>query len=285
MKAKRARTGYARRIGLAALIVAASLKSADAAPSRIASINMCTDQLLLALADPDQIAALSPYARDKHQSFMAAKAENFPALSGNVEDVLMLAPDLVLAGRYTRRATREFLRQHGVALVEFDVARSLDDAKAQILQVGKLVGHIERAEAAVARIDAAIERTRAAALKTPLRVLALSRRGWAPGGETLTASLLSAAGLANAAPELGFKSGGFASLEAIVALRPDLLLVADGGADPEDQGQAFLRHSALERLYPPDRRVVIPERLTVCAGPMLAEALDRLTEALKPFRK
>ena len=169
-------------------------------------------------------------------------------------------------------------------LVEFDVARSIDDAKAQILHMGSLIGHPERAAAAVARIDAAIERTRAAALQTPAprRVLAVSRRGWVSGGATLTTSLLSTAGLANAAPDLGFKSGGFASLESIIAIRPDFILVTDAGESPEDQGEAFLLHPALQRLYPLDRRIVIPERLTVCAGPMLADALDRLAESLRP---
>ena len=264
-----------------ALMQAASA-FADAAPMRIASLNMCTDQLLLALADPEQIAGLSPYARDRDRSFMATAAGRFPVLSGGAEDVLVLAPGLVLAGRYTRRATREFLRAKGLPLVEFDVARSIGDAKEQILRMGSLVGHPDRAAAAVSQIDAAIERTRAAALRTPAprRVLAVSRRGWVSGGETLTTSLLATAGLANAAPDLGFGSGGFATLESIVAIKPDFILVTDAGESPEDQGQAFLLHPALQRLYPLERRIVIPERLTVCAGPMLADALDRLAEAI-----
>ena len=70
--------------------------------------------------------------------------------------------------------------------------------------------------------------------------------------------------------QLGFRSGGFASLETIVSLRPDFILVAEDGPFAEDQGRAFLLHPALEQLYPPDRRLVIPERLTICGGPMLA---------------
>ena len=72
----------------------------------------------------------------------------------------------------------------------------------------------------------------------------------------------------------------FASLEAIVNLKPDLLLLSDGGEGAEDQGKAFLLHPALQRLYPPEKRIVVPERLTVCGGPMLSEALDRLTAEL-----
>jgi iron complex transport system substrate-binding protein len=279
----RRRASLADAVRIAFLIaILMQAVSASAAPSRIASLNMCTDQLLLMLADPEQIAGLSPYARDRDRSFMASAADRFPVLSGGAEDVLILAPDLVVAGRFMRRATHEFLRARGASLVEFDVARSISEAKEQILHMGILVGHPDRAAAEVARIDAAIERTRAAALRTPTprRVLAVSRRGWVSGGETLTTSLLAAAGLANAAPDLGFGSGGFATLESIVAIRPDFILVTDAGERPEDQGQAFLLHPALQRLYPLERRIIIPERLTACAGPMLADALDRLADAI-----
>jgi hypothetical protein len=42
-----------------------------------------------------------------------------------------------------------------------------------------------------------------------------------------------------------------------------------------------LLHPALERFYPPSRRIIIPERLTVYGGVMLADALDELVKALK----
>ena len=64
--------------------------------------------------------------------------------------------------------------------------------------------------------------------------------------------------------------------EEIVRLKPDFLVVSDGGDRAEDDGRAFLLHPALERFYPRNRRIVIPERLTVCGGPMLVEAIHLL---------
>jgi iron complex transport system substrate-binding protein len=253
---------------------------ADALP-RIASINLCTDQLLATLADPDQILGLSPYARDPARSWDAAKARQFPLLSGEAEDVLVLKPDVVVAGRFTKRATRELLKDKGLRVAEFDPARSLDDVKKQLRQMGTLVKHPDRAEAEIAKLDAAIAHARAVALRKPLRVLAVSRRGWVSGGENLTTSLLSAVGLVNAGGELGLKAGGYASLEAIISLRPDDLLVTDSSDFAEDEGRAFLLHPALEKFYPPAKRIVLPERLTVCGGPTLAEALDHLATELK----
>ncbi len=83
------------------------------------------------------------------------------------------------------------------------------------------------------------------------------------------------------ASDLGIATGGFASLEAIVSARPDFLVVSEEGDRAEDEGRAFLLHPALERLYPSAKRIVIPERLTVCGGGKLAEALDVLVKELQ----
>ncbi|MBJ7535976.1 ABC transporter substrate-binding protein [Rhodomicrobium vannielii ATCC 17100] len=260
----------------AMLVVSLAVARAADAPRRIVSINLCTDQLLLTLADADQIAGLSPYSRDASQSWLAKEARAFPKMSGGAEDALVAEPDLVLAGRFTRLATRQILKAKGVPVAQFDVARSIDDAKEQIRRMAALVGHPERAEPHIARIDAALARAHAAASRTHPRVLAVSRRGWVFGGESLTTSLLGAAGLANAAGDMGLAHGGFASLEAIVMARPDFILVTNVRDRPQDQGEALLVHPALQKLYPLARRMVIPERLTTCGGPMLAEALDSL---------
>src|SRR5258708_21845588 len=83
---------------------------------RIVSMNVCTDQLLIPLADPQQILGLSRYSRDAWQSFAAANARHYPILSGGAEDVLVLRPDVVVASLFDTRATREFLRDKAVHL-------------------------------------------------------------------------------------------------------------------------------------------------------------------------
>ena len=268
----------------AALIISGCLDLQAAAAAnlpRIASINLCTDQLLTTLADPPQILGLSPYSRDPTRSWAAAQADSFPRLSGTAEDVLMLQPDVVVAGRFTKLATRELLKDKGMRVVEFDVARSLDDVKKQIRLMGEVTRHSDRAQAEIDRLDAAIAHVRQLATRKPYRVLAVSRRGWVSGSDSLTSSLLANAGLSNAASDLGIKSGRFASLETIVDLKPDFILVSDNTGFAEDEGSAFLLHPALERFYPATKRIVIPERLTVCGGPMLSEAMDRLASELE----
>ena len=244
-------------------------------------MNLCTDQLLVPLADPEQILGLSRYSRDVWQSFAAGDARRYPKLSGSAEDILVIRPDIVVAGLFDKRSTRELLKEKGLHLAEFAVPRNLDEVKAQIREMGDLVGHPDRASAEIARLDDAIARARKVVSQHRYKVLPLSPRGWVSGSDSLLSSLLTETGLFNAAGDLGIAFGGYASLETIVKLKPDFIVVSDAGDRAEDDGHAFLLHPALERLYPPSRRIVIPDRLTVCGGVMIADALDRLVSELQ----
>jgi len=264
------------------LAIAALAMPADSASSaklpRIVSMNVCSDQLLLSLADPEQILGLSRFSRD---AWLSGDVGRYPRLSGGAEDVMVLKPDIVVANLYDKRSTRDLLKAHGLHLAELPVPRTLPEVKDQIREFGDIVGHPDRAAQHIALLDAALARARQAVAAKHYRVLPLSRRGWVAGSDSFVGSLLAETGLFNTAGDLGFNFGGFASLEAIVSQKPDLLLVSQAGDFARDDGQAFLLHPALARFYPPEKRIVIPERLTECGGVMLAEALDVLTAELK----
>jgi iron complex transport system substrate-binding protein len=277
------RFGFFRRRIVAAVLAMLSvdfcMPAHAAALPRVVSMNVCTDQLLLTLADPDQIIGLSRFSRDA--SWAAGDISRYPFLSGGAEDVLVLRPDIVVASLFDKRSTRELLKNHGVHVAEFGVPQNLDEAKVQIREMGDIVGHPDRAAREIDRLDAAIARARQMIADKHFSVLPLSRRGWVAGRDSFVSSLLTETGLFNAVGDLGVGTSGFASLEAIVNLKPDFLLVSQAGDHAGDDGQAFLLHPALEHFYPPARRIVIPERLTECGGVMLAEALDVLVKELE----
>jgi iron complex transport system substrate-binding protein len=232
--------------------------------------------LLVTLADPAQIAALSIYATDPDLSYVADAAKTFRHDAASAETVVGLNPDLVLAGRYTKRATRDMLNRLGYRVELLDAARSIADSEKQIRQVAALVGHPERGEALVASIEAA--RARAEAATPPGKPTAANyqRRGYVTGGDTLTGELLGIAGFTNDGSALAGKTGGFVPLEKLVADPPDYIVVSAAAGHAEDQGSALLAHPALARIYPPARRIVLPDKLTVCGGPSLPAALDWL---------
>ena len=248
------------------------------------SFNLCADQLVLALADPGQIAALSPYAADPTLSVMATEAEKYPRLAWQAESVIPLNPDLVFIGTWDRGVTRRLLTALEFNVVTLDVVLDIAAARAQIDKVAALLGHPERGARLVAALDAARARLAAHAALPAATALVVERSGFTAGSDTLVATLLAEAGLHPPAGAPG-SIGGYVSLERLLTLRPDVIVLKEQLREAYDQGALYLTHPALRALYPPERRIVLPTRFTLCGGPALVAAFDYLAAAMDRLSK
>ncbi len=266
---------------IAAAVIAAVLggRGVEAAP-RVISLNLCADQLLLALAEPEQIVSLSPFARDPRLSYMAERAKAFPLNRGTGEEVLVARPDLVLIGRFGRPATRELLRRFRVPTEVLEPWRGVEDGIAQVRRIAAAIGRPERGERLIADIRAAEARARGAAA-TGGTVALLQRRGWVGGPDGTHEPDRRDGRPRQRRLRLGLQRSGFLDLETILTRRPDLLLMANADPAAIDQGTALLGHPALARLYPRERRMALPERLTACGGPSTPEAFDHMAAEVR----
>jgi len=87
------------------MIAALALALAAASP-RVVSLNPCVDAVLMQVADPAQIAAISHYSQDPAAtSIPLALARRFKATSETAEEVVALAPDLVITGEHVAPST------------------------------------------------------------------------------------------------------------------------------------------------------------------------------------
>ena len=108
-----------------ALLLWATL--AHAAPQKIVSLNLCTDQLLMLLADPNQIVSLSKIVDDQNVSFLAKRSAEFKKNRGDAEEIFVNNPDLVVAGVYTEKASVQILQSLGVRVDIFPIEHNFDD--------------------------------------------------------------------------------------------------------------------------------------------------------------
>jgi iron complex transport system substrate-binding protein len=271
--------------GLTALVFmsCAPARAADV-PRRIASFNVCADQLVVALADPDQIVALSPNARDPSISTIADRELPYPLLGRLAESVVPLEPDLILVGPWDRPLTQRMLRALGFRIVGIDLVNNVAAGFAQIREVAKLLGHPARGEALIADIEAARRRLAAVPRPKSSSALLVGNSGYTVGPDSLAGALMREAGLI---PPPGAPSGygGYVPLETLVMLRPDFLVLSSLIETPDGQGALYLTHPALRALYPPEKRIVLPSRFTLCAGPSLIAAFDYLAGVLTRLAK
>jgi len=63
----------------------------------VASINLCTDQLVLTVADPDQIVSLSWLSAHPAESMLASQAASYPLNYGSAEELVAIGADVVSA--------------------------------------------------------------------------------------------------------------------------------------------------------------------------------------------
>lgn len=249
-----------------------------APPERIVSINICGDLLALTLVPRRRIASVTFLAADPIISPVAELAEGVPLNYGKAEEVLALAPDLVLAGRYTARATVNLLRRLGYPVLELDVAQSLQDARDQIRAVAGAMAVAEAGEAMIARLDARLDGVRpGAGWQRPLAVV-YGANGFTLGPRSLSGSLIAFSGFDNLAGRAGIPGVGHLPLEQLLLAKPDILIVENESRAPA-MAMQILTHPALADLRRRITVVEIPRSSWSCPGPWLADASSRLAAA------
>jgi iron complex transport system substrate-binding protein len=266
-----------------------ALAAAAAAPAparRVVSQTVGTDELLLDLADPAQIAALSHLGREPAFSQNASEAGAYPTLkSSDAESVMRFRPDLVLVASYTEGPTLALLRRAGVKLIVVERFESLEDVYANIRTIGAALGHSDRAEALVLRTEQRVaELARKLAGVKPVRVLAVSTYPFTAGLHTTFQDLCDHAGAINVAGEAGLVGHASTPDEKLLTWNPELLIASDTeGSDLE----ARLRQVPAYRHLP----ALVAGRLVLLPGPLMAsvthhrvEAFEALARKLHPER-
>lgn len=264
-------------------------------PQRIASLNLCTDQLLLMLVPRARIASVTDWAARPESSYMASAAAGIPVNYALAEGVLPQQPDLIIAGEYNDNAMLHLLRRLGYRVEVVKVPRDLTEARGFILQFGKLVGAEENAHALVDKMDrdladlekqVGVIQNQAASKMVPLAAV-YAPNGMTPGRHTVMTEILRRAGFRNLAAELGIDGYGQIPLERLLDAQPDVLIY-EATADNAGGGSiahTYLQHPALQTLARHAPSVTLPPPLSECVGPMTVAAIERLVDVRKQWQQ
>jgi iron complex transport system substrate-binding protein len=247
-----------------------------------------SDELLLALARPEQIGALSHLALEPAYSAVAEEARGYPHLrrDGDVEGILKYKPTLVLLANYSRAELVAQVERAGVKTLFFDRYGTLDDAYANLRRLAVELGPeaMRKAESIVADGRARIESLRARlAGRSRIRVIAPSTYGLIPGADTTFQDLCDHAAADNLAASLGHLRGHEPPPEEQMLTWPVDRVVLAG----DDRQQALAGFLAISpyRLMPSVRegRVALlrPYQLS-CVSHHRVEGYEELARALHP---
>ena len=243
-------------------------------PQRIVSLNLCADQLVLALADREQIAGLTRYAGDPQMSAAAASSRGLPILRGSAEEIVAIRPDLVIGMPARRSPAIAVLKAHKYPALDIKSPDSYAAILRSIRDVASAVGHPERGEALVSRMNRELVGLPRA--RRPVVAAYYQRRGYMTGTRTLIDDLMNRVGVTNLAGKLGRPALSQVSLEEMAAARPDFLIVDTATDKVVDEGTAMMHHPVLGGIS----RIGIPQAWTVCGGPAYVKAARALATAV-----
>jgi iron complex transport system substrate-binding protein len=252
--------------GLAACAPAAPARAPDAAHPTIVSLNPCLDAILVEVAPPSQVLALSHYSRDPGSSSIPAEvAARYGVTGGTAEEVIAARPDLVMASIYLPQPTRAALERAGLRIATFGSPVTLAESLAQVREVAMLAGRKAEGEALARHIAAPASPsggTIDALLWQPGEIVA--------GENTLIAELLRQEGFASHAARRGLKQADGVHLETILADPPSVLLVAGDAA-----GQ---RHPLMRGAFKHMLVADFDPSLIYCGGPTIPKVRERLRQ-------
>ncbi len=263
---------------LASVLLAPTTHAMSSSSLKVASINLCTDQLLMELADPEQIISISNLSFEKSGSYHYQQAHAFASNEGHAEQIFILNPDIVLAGQYTATHTLRQLKELGLNVQIVPIANSLDSMMSNIELVANSIGQAERGKALLAGIKKRLQKIEPAPAIQP-SVAAYDPNGYTVGNDSLRGELMRLAGWKNIASEAGIDSFGTLDLETLVRLAPNAIIESPYSEGTYSRGQQLLQHPAIRSAGINPLVIRMQSNMTICAGPWTLDVIDRLIDA------
>jgi len=266
---------------IALLLLICPLSSqASEQPTRIVSINLCTDQLLLLLADPSQITSISYLALEPTSSFMAEQAQQYQINHAKAEELLTLKPDLILANEYSDRALIALLEKLGYQVERFPLPFSIEGIQRNIARMAQLLGQEPRGEELINQMNQRLDNIAQQRPATPPKALFYQPNSYTSGSNTLQDTALHLAGWRNLAAEVGIEGYSAIDIEALLLAEPEQLFTSPYAPGSRSLAQHQLSHPALKRVTAGRAMIEVDYKFWICGGPMIADAVEQLHRSL-----
>lgn len=235
-----------------------------------ASLNLCTDEYLLLLARPGEIASVSYLSGDALESSLWRLGRRHHRNRGSIEDVVALRPRLMLTMGGGGRATALIATRLKIRTIELRPVASLDDVAANLRLVAAELGEPGRARPWLDRL---------AALRGSAPRHAKDAIWVSGGGDSLEPGSVGAQWLRLAGLRQRPLEGGRATLEALTVHPPQVLVRSVYRPGQAHRGARWWQHPVVRRLEA--RQLTTDDRAWRCRGPLMIGEIKRLRAAAR----
>lgn len=244
--------------------------SALLAAVSVASLNLCTDEYLLLLAQPQEIASVSFLSQDPQESPLWKLARGHHANRGSLEGVLTQKPEVVLTMGGGGRASALIASRLGIKAVDLRPISQLDDVAWNLRAVASALGQPGRARPWLRRLAA----VRNNATQRPTDAIWLGG-----GGQTIALPSVGADWMRLAGLSQRSLRGDRVSLETILVRPPAVLVQSSYRRGQFSHGAEWLNHPIVRNAK--SKRLQADGRAWTCMGPLVIGEVERLRSKLR----
>jgi iron complex transport system substrate-binding protein len=225
---------------------------------------MCTDEYLLLLARPQEIASVSRLSRDPADSSLWRLGQRFPGNRGDLESALSMHPNLLITMGGGGKATAMIAGKMGIRTLDLPFPATIIDVANGMTLVARALGDERRARHWQDRLSL-LQRS-----FPPARdAIYLGAGGNSVGAQSVEAEWMRLAGLKQRP-----LPGGRASLETLATRPPTVLLRSTYRRSERSLGQTWLEHPLAS---PKSSKIIaVDGRPWTCAGPLMLGEIERL---------
>ena len=216
-------------------------------PLRIITASVGHDEIALALVPKERLVGVGSSTKSVTYSNVASLVQDTFEITRDPETIVTLSPDVVVTSPFFSVEGIDALSRLGIPVVQTDLHQGPEAGIDNILLMGYIFGEegraVEFAKEVEDRYESLVSVTEAAQPKP--RVLALTQYSdtiWTAGSGSTEGGVIAAAGGINAAEEAGIESNQTTTLEGVIAMSPDIIVIAQ----PVEFGAAEFRQSLLD---------------------------------------
>ena len=200
-------------------------------PLRIVTASIGHDEITLALVPRDRLVGVGSVTKNSTYSNVASLAQGIAEISRDPETIIAQSPDVIVTSPFFPAEAIEALSKIGIPVVQTELKHDPEARIDSILFMGYIFGEEDRALEFAAEVRDRFESLVAVTGKAEPRprVLALTRYSdklWVAGGNSTEGGVITAAGGINAAEEAGVDSNQTTSLEGVIAMNPEVIIIA-----------------------------------------------------------
>ena len=195
----------------------------------------------------------------KNQTYsnVAELVQSIPEIDRDPENIVALNPDIVVTSEYFPEESIQRLNDLNIPVIQTGMASSIEEQKGTILLLGHIYGEEQRATQLVAEIaerydfiESIIEQQNASKKKKVLSITRYSDQIWAAGSDSTEGMIIESAGGINSAAESGIKGNMTTSIEGVIEMAPEIIIIAQPRESGGDEFREYLVNSRVTQQIP-----------------------------------